>query len=478
MKILKTISGTNLIGRTTNESQVWLVLGIEILTIFVLLKLAMIINSQPSTALLGASLGPETQHDLILLRKYYFLALLLAVIIIHNLVIGGWHTPKDFIFIATLMVMGIWIWRNNNVIGPLPRDGFFGGKSKKTTTTHPSTTTQPSTTTTTPVDTNNIQELGYDDMDYNLPDPGRNNKSQIAELVGSDLADAHPEINENELVWGNKPEHYDFVPDDIPGYLDLPELRKLKRLQKKVKKDKNYKYLAEIKPYDPQSMHRSDGDPGTELMLHRRHGLDNLFLENADQHKAYGMPKEVIDALTNSPYGVWKEGRQKSADVIGDGKYIRRNGVGDSWYKFLKEPEPTLTPDAAVVCNAPTTTTTRPDGIKTSPDTGAGPVMQLPAITDEMIEANNRFRTSEYFANTDTNSSNSRIPANDTMPRLRWDSDNNQYSLYSDAINQRLPGSSDKISEYATNYPLVSIDSLAKINDNCARRLDGSCPAK
>jgi len=478
MKILKPISGANLPGRPTNESPVWLVLCIEILTIFVLLKLATIINSQPSIALSGAGIGPENQHDLSRLRKYYFLALLLAVIIIHNLVIGGWHTPKDFIFVTTLMVMGIWVWRNNNVIGTLGRDGFFGGKAKKTTT-HPRTTIIQSstTTTTTQANTNNIQELGYDDMDYNLPEPGRNNKAQIAELVGTDIADAHPEINENELVWGNKPEHYDFVPDDIPGYLDLPELRKLTRLQKKVKKDKNYKYLANINPYDPQSMHRSDGDPGTELMLHRQHGLDNLFLANSDQHKAYGMPKEILDALANSPYGVWKEGRQKSADVIGEGKYIRRNGVGESWYKFLKEPEPTLTPDSAVVCNAPNTTT-RPDGLKTSPDTGTGPVMKISEIADEMLEANNRFRTTEYFTSPVTNRSSSRIPANDTMPRLRWDSDNNQYSLYSDAINQRLPGSSDKISEYATNYPLVSLDSLAKINDNCARRLDGSCLTK
>jgi hypothetical protein len=104
--------------------------------------------------------------------------------------------------------------------------------------------------------------------------------------------------------------------------------------------------------------------------------------------------------------------------------------------------------------------------------------MKISEIADEMLEANNRFRTTEYFTSPVTNRSSSRIPANDTMPRLRWDSDNNQYSLYSDAINQRLPGSSDKISEYATNYPLVSLDSLAKINDNCARRLDGSCLTK
>lgn len=451
-----------------DSTKIWIGLGIELVTIFVLLKFALVINSQPSITLGGVGLGSENQSYMLHMRKYYFLALLFTVIIIHNLVIGGWHSPKDFIFVCALLILGVWVWHNSaNITNANTNmftriEGFFTGKSKNKTT-------QPSTTTTR-AETHNIQELGYEDMDYNLPNPGTNTGSRSAELVGTDLLDAHPTVNEDELVWGNKPEHYDFVPDDIPGYLDLPQLRKLKRLQKKVKKDKNYKYLAKIKPYDPQSMHRSDGDPGSELMLHRHHGLDNLFLENAEQHKAYGMPKEVLDALSNSPYGVWKEGPKQSSDVNGQGKYIRRNGVGNSWYKFLKEPEPTLTPDAAVVCNSLTTTTTRPDGLKTSPDTGTGPVMKLPQIDDEMQQANSKFRTAEYFTNP-------RVPVNDTMPRLRTESDNNQYSLYSDAINQRLPGSSDKISEYATNYPLVSLESLAKINDNCARRLDGSCLA-
>jgi len=439
-----------------NNLRGWLVLCIELITILVLLKLAIVI---PRYARVVVNRGQDSNDNIIRTHKYYFIASLLIVIIIHNLVIGGWHTPKDFIFICTLLVLGLWVWHRNQLSAI--HDGFFGRNATKTTKP---LTRKPNN--------NNIKELGYEDMDYNLPDPGRNTGSQTAELVGTDLADAHPEINEDELVWGNKPEHYDFVPDDIPGYLDLPQLRKLKRLQKKVKKDKNYKYLADIKPYDPQSMHRSDGDPGTELILHRQHGLDNIFLENADQHEAYGMPQEVISALSNSPYGVWKEGRQKSSDVIGKGKYDRRNGVGNSWYKFINEPEPTLTSDKLIVCNRPLPTTTRPDGLKTSPDIGIGPSIKLPLINDEMHEANSKFRTAEYFTNL-----SDRIPIINDLPRLRINSDNNQYSLHSDSINQKLPGCSDKISEYATNYPLVSMESLGKINDNCARRLDGSCHA-
>jgi len=182
------------------------------------------------------------------------------------------------------------------------------------------------------------------------------------------------------------------------------------------------------------------------------------------------MPKEVLDALSNTTYGdihgqypknwtsniqssVWKEGPEKSKDVKSSGKYKRSNGVPGSMYKFLKEPEPTLTPDrAGITCSSPATTTTRPDNLRTSPDNGTGPVIQIPEILDEMIEANNKFRTAEYFTNSFNNQT-----------------DTNQYSLYSDAINQRLPGCSDKISQYATNYPLVSQQSLDRINNNSAQ---------
>lgn len=380
-------------------------------------------------------------------KQYYFLLALLAIIIIHNLVIGGWHSPKDFIFIGILIVIGLYVFRTTADTLEL----FTSQKSGK----------------------HNLQPLTEDDIDYNLPEAGRDNS--IAEIVGTDLADAHPELDENELVWGNRPEHYDFTPDDIPTYLELDSIRKLKRLQKKVKRDKNYKYLAQIKPYDAQSAHRPEsGDitpAGQGLLLHRTHGIDNILLENAEKNKAYEMPKTVLDALANTTYGdisgpgpkhwttniqssVWKEGPEKSKDVKSAGKYKRNNGVPGSMYKFLKEPEPTLTPDSVgITCSSQATTTTRPDNLRTSPDNGTGPVITIPEIRDEMIDANNKFRTTEYFTNFNN----------------RFDS--NQYSFYSDAINQRLPGSSDKISQYATNYPLVSQQSLDKISDNLAHSL-------
>lgn len=435
MKITTNIANKN----TSRATADLIVFGIEIATILVVIGIAQYIRNTsddetyPSSAM---NLGIEPWH----LKKYYFLVALLVIIIIHNLVIGGWHSPKDFIFIGILVVIGIWVYRkfDNHSSEPFTNQG--PGKHK-------------------------LQPLGQNDIDYNLPEAGRDNSAP--DIVGTDLVDAHPELDTDELVWGNRPEHYDFTPDDIPTYLELESLRQLKTLKKKVKRDKNYKYLAEIKPYDSQSSHRPEsGDKtpnGQGLLLHRQHGLDNIFLEHADKHKAYGMPKEVLDAMANNIYGsdmsVWKEGREKSKDVKSSGKYKRNNGVPGSMYKFLNEPEPTLTPDkGGVVCDAQATTTTRPDNLQTSPNIGAGPVIQIPEIRDEMLEANSKFRTAEYFSNFAGGSN-----------------DNNQYSLYSDAINQRLPGCSDKISQYATNYPLVSRQSLEKISDNCARRLDGSC---
>ena len=438
MKIFKSGANTrNIISDTTS----WVRFAAEIATICLLYTLSNYIFNRTGKASVEG--------------RYWFLAALLFVIIIHNLVLGGWQSPKDLIFIGILAVMGIWVWRSSQIASSSV-ENFLDQQLV-------------------------VQALGPTDMDYNLPEAGRTESgtANMASKVGSNLNEAHPAVNQKELVWGNRPEHYDFVPDDIPGYLELAELRKLKRLQKKVKKDKNYKYLAAIKPYDPQSMNRPDGDPGAEVKLTMRHGLDNALLDAAYQNEAYKMPKEVLDALScdqHNYYGypsVWREGDAKFRRRInGDTKYIRNNGVPGSRYKYLKDPEPTLTPDKCPPNNNlnATTTTTRPNNLKTSPDTGTGPVVRIDTITDEMIEANNKFRTAEYFTNS--------IPG--SVARTgEWlggiDNDSNPYSLHSDAINTRLPGCSDKISQYATNYPLVSHEALDKISNNCAIRLDGSC---
>ena len=439
------------INSSQNAQSTIIILGIEITTILVLLGIAHYIGNTANKPKNNNGIYPSS--DLHHWHGYFFIAVLLGIIIIHNLVIGGWHHPKDIVFIGILVVIGVWVFCKFDKHSSEPFTNQGSGKHK-------------------------LQPLGQNDIDYNLPEAGRDNSSP--DIVGTDLVDAHPELDTNELVWGNRPEHYDYTPDDIPAYLELESLRQLKTLKKKVKRDKNYKYLAEIKPYDSQSSHRPESDDktlsGQGLLLHRQHGLDNIFLEHADKHKAYGMPKEVLDVLSNSIYGseisvpqhwadnqartVWKEGRDKSKNVKGSGKYKRNNGVPGSKYKFLNEPEPTLVPNMdGIVCAAQATTTTRPDNLNTSPGTGTGPVIQIPEIRDEMLDANSKFRTAEYFTGFTASSSN----------------DSNQYSLYSDAINQRLPGCSDKISQYATNYPLVSRQSLEKISDNCARRLDGSC---
>ena len=439
MKILKSGPNTrNILSDTTS----WVRFAAEIATICLLYTLSRYIFNSTGKALLEG--------------RYWFLAILLFVIIIHNLVLGGWQSPKDFIFIGILAIMGIWVWRSSQIAS----NGVETFLDQQLV----------------------VLALGPTDMDYNLPEAGRTESgtANMASRVGSNLKEAHPDVNQKELVWGNRPEHYDFVPDDIPGYLELAELRKLKRLQKKVKKDKNYKYLSDIKPFDPQSMNRSDGDPGTDFKLHMRHGIDNALLDAACQNEAYKMPKEVLDALSCDQHylgypSVWREGDAKLRRRINsDTKYVRNNGVPGSWYKYLKDPEPTLTLGTCLSTNAITklaTTTTRPDGLKTSPDTGTGPVMQIPVIQDEMIEANNKFRTAEYFTNS--------IPG--SVARTgEWlggnDNDSNPYSLHSDSINTQMPGCSDKISQYATNYPLVSIESLDKISNNCAARLGGLCP--
>lgn len=443
-----TYTKNNTITTTYNNQ---LIFYIEIATIIVVFVIIHYFNKK---------IGVSDNNEIRWQYKYYILIIVLSIIIIHNLIIGGWHTPKDFIFIGILIFMVVWVWRDSTLI-----ERFWSAMKETKDLAHLG---------------KQFDDLDHNNMDYNLPATGRNDNPHSPKIIGTDINEAHPEVNESELIWGNRPEHYDFLPDNMPGYLALPELRKLKRLQNKVKKDKNYKYLANIQPYDKQS-HRPGTGIDTGFLLHRKHGLDNLLLdaatpENRDTkkyHEAYKMPKEVLDALddTPGPRCLWKEGRNKSADVKSINKYKRNNGIPGSKYKFLKEPdEKLITGNYSLHPTCAATTTTRPNDLKTSPSEGKGPVMQEELIIDEMIEANNKFRTVEYFTPSQT------IPSRRIPPNLGMIDDSNPYASHSDAINMKLPGSSDKINQYCTNYPLVSKKSLEIINDNCARRIDGSCP--
>jgi hypothetical protein len=58
-------------------------------------------------------------------------------------------------------------------------------------------------------------------------------------------------------------------------------------------------------------------------------------------------------------------------------------------------------------------------------------------------------------------------------PRLRL-ADGYSFSQ-ADGINSKLGGNSVRLFDSCTNYSIPSPDSLKRINDNCARRLDGSC---
>lgn len=353
--------------------------------------------------------------------KFYFLIILLGIMIIHNLIIGGWHHPKDFVFAAVLIFLGFWVWRDTTEL-----ENFFASGQKI------------------------VKPLGNKNMDYNLPPPGRNIKSDTPDLIGNNINEAHPPINTKELVWGNRPEHYDFTPDDIPGYLELDDFKKMKNLKQKIKQDKNYKYLAEIQAFDGQSVNRPGVDAA--FLLHKKHGLDDVFLENADNHEAYKLPKEVLDNMSGCQKGRRYPDPNTIKKTPGSRKYYRNNGVPGSWYKFLKEPDDKVPDDAIIECNPSKPSTTRPDDLKTSPDRGVGPVVTTDTIVDEMIEANNKFRTAEYFT---------------VLAHGQAD----PYSYESDEINSKLPGSSFKVSQYSTNYPLVSKKSLSIISDNSIKPL-------
>ena len=64
--------------------------------------------------------------------------------------------------------------------------------------------------------------------------------------------------NKSELVRGsNKPEHYDYTPDDIPTF-DLD--KDLAKFKKEHDNNKNNDYLANVKPYEVNKLDDIDAN--------------------------------------------------------------------------------------------------------------------------------------------------------------------------------------------------------------------------
>ncbi len=113
------------------------------------------------------------------------------------------------------------------------------------------------------------------DMYYT--EPGRED-SQAFNMYPLDKI---PEDRDELVHKINRPEHYDYTPDDIPGYLAQPAITRLEGLREKIQRDKNYRYNATVRPFDTKDI---PGSP-EPIKANTRTPIDDLFRKGGNhQH--------------------------------------------------------------------------------------------------------------------------------------------------------------------------------------------------
>lgn len=370
--------------------------------------------------------------------RILFTIVSLGCLIIITLLITHKYSIQHIIFITILAVLNIYIWRQSSTL-----ETFMM----------------------------NLQSLDHTSMDYQSSSEASKSNYQL-----SDIHEAHPDIDKSQLINGiNRPEHYDFAPDDIPADTQFSDntntkrtsdetLNALKNLKHKLSRDKNYKYVANIKPWDPQALPSDGKDTGLELSI--PHGIEHIFM---DQNKPeYKLAKEVLSALAENntstssyyrPIGTWRKG-ELSPSIKDKTHHQRNNGVGASQYKFIQEPDLALGGgDLTLECNQKNPETNNITSVNTNKIPSVGPVMLNNTIPDDSINKSNKLTSFEaFYTNSTTNSKYNTHEYPVSYPT--------EYMYEADQINTKMPGSSQKVSQSCTNYPLVNSDSLKKISGN------------
>ena len=251
-----------------------------------------------------------------------------------------------------------------------------------------------------------------------------------------------PKYVKNPNYQYNKPEHYDYTPDEIPQWHLEPDLAiKFKQLKDKWEKDPNRKFRENVKAYDSKSIPNMEG--GLD-MIYPDTNVRNLF----EMRREHNLPNSIIiNALEEGGY---------------DGKYIhntehlrrfdscklnalQHNNQTNLYYdpniRYMhldKFPKPNFNIE---VCNN----------------------NNINQFKDQIIPTDN--------LNLDTLSNYQASIYSQAL-------DNTEYSYKSDEINtQYLNRSSGmktnnskvkNINQYCTNYPPPNYEQLRKVNDNTA----------
>jgi hypothetical protein len=385
--------------------------------------------------------------------------------------------------------------------------------------------------------------------DLYYTEPGRED-SQAFNMYPLDKI---PEDRDELVHKINRPEHYDYTPDDIPGYLAQPAITRLEGLRDKIQRDKNYRYNATVRPFDTKDI---PGSP-EPIKTNTRTPIDDLFRKGG-QNQAYKLADEVLTVLESCPDNLRSAQMDSHKALEPALSHQRRNGAGNSKYRFLSEPEPNLFKREKGVAKC--TDNTNEKRTKSLQRLIGGPVVDDPNIIfnrlvkarleddratireyrslynlcqpgvglnlekrqcldpglgtqglrykDFIAEINNADREANGGPLAEPKPVETPLPDDELKPyreplknkatfkdiqlrdldfeasekdniftprdqRLRL-ADGYSFSQ-ADGINAKLGGNSIRLFDSCTNYSIPSPDSLKRVSDNCARRLDGSC---
>tara|TARA_B100000242_G_C43037430_1_gene483738 strand:- start:903 stop:1991 length:1089 start_codon:yes stop_codon:yes gene_type:complete len=215
------------------------------------------------------------------------------------------------------------------------------------------------------------------------------------------------EREEHELVHGlNKPEHYDYTPDDIPTYQMRDELKIFKQMSDMKKKDINAEWMNKVEGHDPKFI---PGMEGGFPFYNTKEKVHDLF---DNKHHQEDWNESILTALQECPRTP-KHLLDKSGDGLPDiSHYHRKNGSGQSQYKYLDEKDPKL------------------------------------GIGDKL-----------------TNSCS-------VVEEENGENIMNEYAYASDEVNFKIGSNSMNISQSCSNFPIPGYTNLKKINDNIAHGID------
>ena len=140
--------------------------------------------------------------------------------------------------------------------------------------------------------------------------------------------------NKKDLVFGlNKPEHYDFTPDDIPTFQLNDELKVFKHMDYMNKNDSNANWSNQVKGYNPSFVPVIEGGFPFYDNKEKVHDLFN----NKHPHQEWN--DIVLTALIDTPRTPLHL-LDKSGDGLPGIKQLNiKSGRGQSKYTYLEENE-------------------------------------------------------------------------------------------------------------------------------------------